>query len=235
MIKENVRKHEIISYILFTFIFSWAIWSLSFLLKNTGLIISVGAYMPGIMAIFLTGVLYKRKGIKELFKRLFIKFNPVYLIFVLFYWALTFYLSYLFAKILGQHIKLQILSPYYILRAFIFTLLLGGPLGEEIGWRGFLLPRLLKKFKPLNACLLVALIWASWHLPLFFIKGSSQYGFPFILFFAEITCNSLLSTWVFLRTKGNLLLQILYHTAYNIVGLFLYGFDEYINFNSLFF
>ncbi len=59
--------------------------------------------------------------------------------------------------------------------------LLGGPVGEEFGWRGFLLPRLTARLGPTPATLLLALIWIAWHLPLFLVhtwstgpSGSSQ-------------------------------------------------------------
>jgi len=62
-----------------------------------------------------------------------------------------------------------------------YSTLLGGPLFEEPGWRGFALPRLEARFGPLCASMLLALLWVGWHLPLFFYPGliTAPCGFTF--------------------------------------------------------
>lgn len=52
-----------------------------------------------------------------------------------------------------------------------YSSLLGGPLGEEPGWRGFALPRMQARLGRLRATLLLALLWTGWHLPLFLMHG----------------------------------------------------------------
>jgi membrane protease YdiL (CAAX protease family) len=59
-----------------------------------------------------------------------------------------------------------------------------GPLGEEFGWRGFALPRLLKHRRPLAAALILGVIWWAWHLPTFFVPALSQHLLPSLLFMA---------------------------------------------------
>jgi membrane protease YdiL (CAAX protease family) len=59
-------------------------------------------------------------------------------------------------------------------RVYNYSTLLGGPLFEEPGWRGFALPRLEAQFGPLPAALLLGTIWAAWHLPLFLYPGWSN-------------------------------------------------------------
>src|SRR5574337_857223 len=56
----------------------------------------------------------------------------------------------------------------------LFYLLTTGPLGEELGWRGFALPRLLKRFNPFVASLVLGAIWGVWHLPSFYLAGMVQ-------------------------------------------------------------
>jgi uncharacterized protein len=89
-----------------------------------------------------------------------------------------------------------------------------GPLGEEFGWRGFLLPRLVERFSVLPACFLVGIIWAFWHWPLFY-KGIVQSPADEIFFlFALITGLSFLIGAVYLRTRS-LLLAMLMHWSTN--------------------
>lgn len=60
------------------------------------------------------------------------------------------------------------------LGAFVFNMLAGGPVGEEPGWRGTAYPRLRAHLGRIPAALLLSVVWAVWHLPLFFVTGTVQ-------------------------------------------------------------
>ncbi len=90
-----------------------------------------------------------------------------------------------------------------------------GPVGEELGWRGFALPRLLVRWSPLVASLILGVIWGVWHLPAFFIAGLPQKSLTFFALLVATICVSVIDTWIFLRTGGNLLLRILVHLMTN--------------------
>jgi uncharacterized protein len=83
-----------------------------------------------------------------------------------------------------------------------------GPLGEEIGWRGFALPKLLETRSALAASLIVGSVWAVWHLPLILVGDFTAYGafMPVIAAFAF--------TWISQNAKGSVLLAILMHASY---------------------
>ncbi len=93
-----------------------------------------------------------------------------------------------------------------------------GPLGEEFGWRGFALPRLLNRWRPLNAALILGAIWFAWHLPTFFISTLSQSQLSIPLFFVNSLALSIVMTWLYLRTMGDLFAMILVHTMANYCG-----------------
>lgn len=93
-----------------------------------------------------------------------------------------------------------------------------GPLGEEFGWRGFALPRLLHRWQPLAAALILGVIWWAWHLPTFFIQALSQSQLSIPLFLVNSIALSILMTGLYLRTKGDLLLMILIHLMANYCG-----------------
>jgi len=98
---------------------------------------------------------------------------------------------------------------------FFLVMLVGGPLGEEFGWRGYALPALQRRFSAFWSSVILGIIWACWHLPLFFISGTGQHQLPFGLFLLNTIALSILFTWVYNNTSGSILMSILLHTAVN--------------------
>jgi len=105
---------------------------------------------------------------------------------------------------------------------YLLVLFLGGPFFEEPGWRGFALPRLQERFGPVRACLLLGVLWAFWHLPLFFIPGYNGAGTGFVgistamlSFMVATILVTVIFTWVFNNVRGSLLLTILLHACIN--------------------
>jgi len=87
--------------------------------------------------------------------------------------------------------------------------------GEEIGWRGYALPRLAASFGLARASLLLGLIWACWHLPQFFIPEADTYRQSFFVYVLQVTALSVAMAWLYARTNGSLLLAMLLHSAVN--------------------
>jgi membrane protease YdiL (CAAX protease family) len=102
----------------------------------------------------------------------------------------------------------------------IFVLGFDG-LGEELGWRGFALPALLKKYSKITASLILGLLWAFWHLPYALVEGSAMSNVPLIWHLLRILASSILITWIFVHTWGSVLLAILFHAAGNTTANFL--------------
>lgn len=110
-------------------------------------------------------------------------------------------------------------SVWVVLVCFAHNLLLGGSLGEEIGWRGFLLPTLLRRMSPLAAAVVLGVVWGLWHLPIDLAAGFALQGVGAVL--ARVVYAvpvSILFTWFFLRTRGSLLIVLLLHTSINLMG-----------------
>ena len=88
-------------------------------------------------------------------------------------------------------------------------------LGEEPAWRGYALPRLLAGRSALAAALLLGLLHALWHLPLFGVEYDLANGLPWAI---TVCCVAVVTTWMWLHTDGNLLLPMLLHAANNSVA-----------------
>ncbi|HEX5424173.1 MAG TPA: CPBP family intramembrane glutamic endopeptidase [Candidatus Acidoferrales bacterium] len=87
--------------------------------------------------------------------------------------------------------------------------------GEEMGWRGYALPRLAKRMGFARASLLIGVVWAGWHLPQFFLRGADTYGQSFPIWSLEVIAMSVAITWLYTHTNGSVLLPMLMHSAIN--------------------
>lgn len=90
--------------------------------------------------------------------------------------------------------------------------------GEEIGWRGYVLPRIQANHGALTASLIIGVIWGLWHLPKFLAPDNTS---PFWLFMIRMMTDAVLYTWLFNNTRGSLLLTTAFHASANTAGVFL--------------
>ncbi|MBY9004033.1 MAG: CPBP family intramembrane metalloprotease [Candidatus Lokiarchaeota archaeon] len=105
-----------------------------------------------------------------------------------------------------------------ILLNLVLTLL-RGPLSEEAGWRGFALPRLQSKFSALVSSVILAIIWACWHIPLYLVEARM----PFYIFIALVLVITILMTWAYNNTEGSLIITVMFHFSFNFNGAFITG------------
>lgn len=94
---------------------------------------------------------------------------------------------------------------------------------EETGWRGYALPRLLDHYSPLVSSLVLGVVWAIWHIPLFLIPGTWQYSLGFMTvaftsYMLQLLPRTFIMTWVYIRTGGNPSSAVLFHQFTNMTG-----------------
>jgi len=90
--------------------------------------------------------------------------------------------------------------------------------GEEIGWRGFALPLLQESLGSLGGSIATGVFWALWHLPLFLMPGSSQYGHSVLLFIYLLTCWTIPMAFFVGKARGSVIPAILFHVSVNFLA-----------------
>lgn len=112
-------------------------------------------------------------------------------------------------------------GPTEVLWAFVVPFFLFDAVanGEELGWRGYALPQLLRRHGALLASMILGLVWAGWHLPKFLVDGGTHEGFGWFLL--DVLAKAVLFTWLYQHTRGSLLLAILFHASINTSAIFL--------------
>jgi uncharacterized protein len=232
--KDLIRQHKLIAFVVTTFLFSWACWLSVFndlkpsLFEFDGRTLGMfllGAYAPSIVAILFTGYLDGKEGLKRLFKRLFMwkvgfSWNLLALIVGPIIYTVAVLLYAANGGFLGE-VNYGLLP--WIPAVFLVSLFLG-PLAEELGWRGFVLPNLDAKNKMVASSIIMGLIWAAWHLPLFWaVIGTSVSGFPVTfqsvaLFALASIGTSFFYVWMFNKTAGSVFIAVIIHLSWNASG-----------------
>jgi membrane protease YdiL (CAAX protease family) len=106
--------------------------------------------------------------------------------------------------------------PLLLVPLMIAIRILTDGLGEEVAWRGVALPGLLKQMNGVTASLILGVIWAVWHLPLLFTKGSTMAGNSVLLLFALLPAQAVFYTWIYQHTRGSVFAAALLH---GLIGL----------------
>jgi membrane protease YdiL (CAAX protease family) len=108
-------------------------------------------------------------------------------------------------------------EAFWFVPLLLMRLFLGGGLGEEIGWRGLMLPRLQGRWGPIRASLMVGVFWGFWHAPAFCLAGTGKSGgiVEFGLFTLYCVALSIVLTWVLNASQHSLLLVVLLHASLN--------------------
>lgn len=171
---------------------------------------------PSLVAVFVAGMNEGRAGIRKLLTRFVIwRVNIIWYLIVLLGPLILCLASRQISIMLGSNIhKLQTLPG--VLMAFATTFVIYFFLNtEEFAWRGYALPQLQERFGITKATFILGIIWGVFHLPLFLMKGGHPAGYPFPLYLLMTLAMTFTFSWVFINTKGSLLLVHLLHQSLN--------------------
>jgi membrane protease YdiL (CAAX protease family) len=217
-----------LTYFVIAFAFTWFFWTLAALGARDLIpalpgITVIGTFGPLVAAVILTGQERGRTGVRSLLGRILQwRVAPIwYAVALLGPLGITLAAMVLEVVALGgQPPSLGTLIRE--LPSSMLTLLINAvyflifvTLGEEVGWRGYALPALQARYSALLASLILGVLWAVWHLPVFFNPDTSYNNLPFFVFLPFIVLVTVLMTWLFNSTGGSVLMAMLFHAVIN--------------------
>lgn len=209
-----------ILYFVLVFAISWGLWFTANAVPTPfvrSVLIYAGVFTPGIVALALTRFYHGSSGVQRLLARL-VKFDvgARWFTFALFFVAAVKLLVALIARVMTGAWPAFGSEPIPLMFvAAIGSTLLGGQIGEELGWRGYALPRMARPLGLGPGSIVLGVIWAAWHLPLFFILGGDTVGQSFPFYLAQVVALSIVIAWVYMKTNGSLAVTMLLHAAIN--------------------
>jgi membrane protease YdiL (CAAX protease family) len=201
------------------------------------LLFIIGGFVPSFTAIFLTGIKEGKTGLNKLWKKA-----------TFFRLPLKWYVAVLGIVLLGTVFQIIVIlmlekpfdfKQFYLQSGSFLPLIILGPLSEEIGWRGYALPRLQKKWNALASSVILGFFWSLWHFPLFYMPGTTQntFNIPFISFMTGLIAISIIYTWIFNNTGQSVWSAIFFHwiftyalqvVASSVVRTPMYDWIEYL-------
>lgn len=226
-----MKDRALVTFFILTYAVSWS-FMIPVALSAQGLIQAripgalyyFASFGPAAAAIIVTGLSQGRKGIAALLGRLSIwRTGWFWYAAAILAPICLFAIAVLFNRVIdGTWPDLRLLGQIdYIPDTGVAGVLglwfLTYGLGEEIGWRGFALPRLQRGRPAANAAVLLGLLWAGWHLPAFFFRDTYvEMGLPgFAMFAVSICFASVVFTWLYNGSGGSILIAILFHVFFN--------------------
>jgi hypothetical protein len=180
-----------------------------------GLLLLLGTVAPSLVALVLTARADGRAGLRAMLRRLLAwRVGARWYLFAVCYMVtIKLAAALVHRAATGAWPRFGEVAWYIVVANIVVTT--AGQAGEEIGWRGYALPRLAARLGLAKASLLLGLIWACWHLPLFFIPGLTQTGQSFVVYLLMVPALSVAIAWLYGHTNGSLLLAMLMHAAIN--------------------
>jgi membrane protease YdiL (CAAX protease family) len=225
-VAEQRQPRALLKFFFLTFAITWPCFSAvaafsagaaPHLALLRGPILFLGVFAPSVVAISMTARSDGKFGVLALLRRLVQANAGVrwYLFAISYMATVKLTVAMLHRIFLGTWPQFGA-EPWYVMAvATIGSTIIGGQAGEEIGWRGFALPRLATRFGYGIGSIVLGVMWALWHLPLFFVREGDKYGQSFIVYALQVTAISVAIAWLFQQTKGSLLLTMLMHSAIN--------------------
>jgi len=215
----SLRGH-LVPYFVAAYAVSWAFWIPAALTSRGVLalpfpvtpLVVVGTFGPSIAAFVLTALTQGRVGTWHLLRRGFDHRIPVWVLLPVL--TVPVAVALVAALIVGGRRTTP--DPLALTGTFVLFFFFGGSFGEEFGWRGFALPRLQDRWGALTASMILGILWGGWHLPLFWLPGTTQATTPLWLYLVFTAAFSVSFTWVYNNTDGNLLAALLLHTVFNM-------------------
>lgn len=224
--RSLVKRHPLVLYFVLVFLWWWSSIALNYTKQFRFWSLMVGALAPTICAVTVTGISEGENAVRVLVRRLW-KWRVGW----------TWYGIALGLPLVESLVAVGIASWLGVfklsrinldmLRATLpgfWTVFLFAE-GEELGWRGYALPRLLARQNAVTASLLLGTIHAVWHWPLVLLPHQYMSDIPVLPFTASLAAEAVVFTWIYRNTSGSVMLAALFHGMQNLVQTLFDGID----------
>jgi membrane protease YdiL (CAAX protease family) len=225
--RSFIQRHSLPIFFVVAFVWFWTCLGLGYLPRFRFWASLLGALAPSISALIVAGIALGETGIRELLGRLlhwrirwywYLAVIGIPLVEVLF----AVVAAYCFGTFKLSRINFEMLRITWpsLWVVFIFAA------AEELGWRGFALPRLLYRYPAIPASLILGTIHTIWHWPLILLPHQYMSDVPIIPWTITILAEAIVLTWIFVNTGNSVLMVALFHGMSNITSAFYDGIDK---------
>lgn len=206
-ITSSIKRHPLIAYFILAYALAWMLIPLMSISLAFGFLALFG---PAFSAILITRLTEGPVGLRELWRRALLwKAGLLSYAFAILFPPVLILIQMGIAYLLGTPVTFFTNGMVGLATAILF-------IGEELGWRGYALPKLLAQRTPITASLILGVLWALWHLPnfIFPVAGVPALG-PFPVVAVWIMAQTFLFTWLYINSKGSILIATLFHASIN--------------------
>src|SRR4051794_27310024 len=217
-----LHRHPVAIFFVLTYAIAWAFWVPLVILQDRAapaldLVLRIlGSSTPSVLAILLVAHLQGRAEVRRLLRRLLIgRVNIGWYAAIVALTALPVVAVWV-STLLGAPTPILAVTVPAVVVTFLFSIFPGSAMGEELGWRGFALPRLQAGRSALVASLIVGGVWGTYHLPLFLLGASNRPLSLFPPFALSCVIMSVFYTWMYNGTGGSLFMVVLLHATTNL-------------------
>lgn len=217
-----VRRHALISFFVLTYAVAWLLWAPLFIFGDrvpgplAFVLLLLGSLVPSTMGVLFVALLRGRSGVRKLFGRLLHARIGLFWYLAVVALAVPALLAVWVSTLLGGPTPVVVMTIPAIIVSFLFSIFPGSAVGEELGWRGFALPRLQARHSALAASLIVGAVWGIYHFPLFLLGSPIRPLALFLPFAIGCVIMSIFYTWMYNGTGGSLLIVVLLHATTNL-------------------
>jgi uncharacterized protein len=230
MLSDFIKRFRLSLFFLMCLVIAWSVWIPQAItqLSNTQSSVAgssplnmLAVWAPALSSILLLRVTEGKSGPTTLFQSIrFWRVGIGWYLFIFFYPTAVWFLARAIDFLLGHDFEFTIPllayfppeQSYMVIVAILFSF--PNALGEELGWRGFALPRLQAKHTALGASILLGLFWTVWHIPMWVANG--KVGLDLLRSGINIISSAILFTLVFNNTGGSVLIAWLFHASMTI-------------------
>ena len=210
-----IRRHPLATYFVLAFALAW--WTWPFVLLNPASAPML-PWSPIIAAVIVLAMTAGRDGVMALLRSTFRwRVDPIWYVAALGIPIALWIVAAAVPTALGARPDTAFFGDVVLFPiTLLTTAIVKGPLTEEPGWRGFALPRMLERWSPLVASLILGLIWFAWHVPLL-IQDTGGSQRPLVPYFVVVLALSVLATWLW-SASASVFIVIVFHAAINSAG-----------------